>query len=192
MKVKEVIAEEIRKHVITENLQYHLDLGLSLTESVFRVGSKAHDELMQEVRKLYKNNILHLTDKDDLFIMENTDAGKIAVFFDENKLNEGEKKGVYDGEKVTLDNPSRVSDSDKKFRVYVDSGKKTADGETKAKKVEWGSPDYEIKNDDPEASKSFRARHKCSEKSDRTKAGWWACNVHKYHKQLGLSSSKPW
>jgi len=192
MKLNEVIAEEVRKYVITENLQYHLDLGLSLTESVFRIGSDAHDEMIREVRSLYEQGVIELLDKDDVFIMENTNAGKTAIYFDETKLNEGDKKGVYDGEKVTLDNPTRTSGGDKKFRVYVDSGKKTADGETKAKKVEWGSPDYEIKNDDPEASKSFRARHKCSEKTDRTKAGWWACNVHKYHKQLGLSSDSPW
>lgn len=178
MKIKDVITEEVRKHIISENLLYHLDLGLSLTESVFRVGSDAHEDLLCEVRNLYEEGLLELTDKDDIYIMENTDGGK---------------KGVYDGKTVTLDSPKRNnSNPDKKFIVYVNSGNKTKDGKVKAKKIEWGHPDYEIKNDDPEAAKSFRARHKCDQKTDRKTAGYWACNVHRYHKQLGLSSSKPW
>lgn len=196
MELNEIVKDEINKLRISENLAFHLETGLSLTESVFRMGSTAHDKLFQEVRYLYEHDRLTLTDEDDIFIMENTDAGINAWYDgteDDDYLSEGKKKGVYDGETVTLDNPRRNnSNPDKKFIVYVNSGKKTKDGKIKAKKVEWGHPDYEIKNDDPEASKSFRARHNCSEKSDRTKAGWWACNVHKYHKQLGLSSSKPW
>ena len=33
----------------------------------------------------------------------------------------------------------------------------------------------EIKRDDPARRKSFRARHNCSEKKDKTKAGYWSC-----------------
>lgn len=178
MRLKNIVNEEIKKYSLSKNLEYHLNKGYCLTESVFRLGSDAHDELMCEVRNLYEENLIEIIDKDDLFIMEKTDGGK---------------KGVHDGKTVTLDSPKRnTTNPDKKFIVYVSTGKKNKDGKTKAKKIEWGHPDYEIKNDDPEASKSFRARHKCSEKTDRTKAGWWACNVHRYHKQLGLSSSKPW
>ena len=32
----------------------------------------------------------------------------------------------------------------------------------------------------PEARKSFAARHKCSTKKDKTKAGYWACRLTKY------------
>jgi len=32
---------------------------------------------------------------------------------------------------------------------------------------------------DPEARKSFAARHQCEKKKDKTKAGYWACRAHK-------------
>ena len=32
----------------------------------------------------------------------------------------------------------------------------------------------------PEARKSFAARHKCSTKKDKTKAGYWACRINRY------------
>ena len=44
-----------------------------------------------------------------------------------------------------------------------------------------------IKLDDKAARKSFAARHKCDQKTDKTKPGYWACNMPRYAKQLGLS-----
>jgi len=38
----------------------------------------------------------------------------------------------------------------------------------------------------PEARKSFAARHNCADKKDKTKAGYWACNLPRYAKSLGL------
>jgi hypothetical protein len=35
----------------------------------------------------------------------------------------------------------------------------------------------EIRRDNPAAKKSFRARHNCSDKKDRTKAGYWSCRM---------------
>jgi hypothetical protein len=32
----------------------------------------------------------------------------------------------------------------------------------------------------PEARRSFAARHKCKEKKDRTKPGYWACRINRY------------
>ena len=32
-----------------------------------------------------------------------------------------------------------------------------------------------IKRDDPERRKSFRARHKCDQKKDKTTPGYWSC-----------------
>jgi hypothetical protein len=52
--------------------------------------------------------------------------------------------------------------------------------------------DLKVKNSNKKAAKSFRARHKCSQKKDRTTAGYWSCNVGRYAKQLGLSSSNSW
>lgn len=80
-----------------------------------------------------------------------------------------ESKGEYRGRKVTLNDPFRTPDGPKKFSVYVRNDKGNV------VKVNFGDPDMEIKRDDDEARKSFRARHNCDEKKDKTKAGYWSC-----------------
>jgi hypothetical protein len=43
-------------------------------------------------------------------------------------------------------------------------------------KVNFGSPDMEIKRDDPARRKSFRARHGCDENpGPKYKARYWSC-----------------
>jgi hypothetical protein len=76
-------------------------------------------------------------------------------------MEEGEKK------KVSLNKVQRGGS--KKFYVYV----KNAKGNVV--KVSFGDPNMEIKRDDPKARASFRARHDCANKKDRTKAGYWSC-----------------
>ena len=39
------------------------------------------------------------------------------------------------------------------------------------------------------ARASFAARHKCSTKKDKTKAGYWSCNIGRYWKSLGGGSN---
>jgi hypothetical protein len=90
----------------------------------------------------------------------------------------------YQGETVKLNNPQRGGT--KKFFVYVMNDKGNVI------KVSFGDPNATIKNDDPEAAKSFQARHRCSEQKDKTTPAYWSCNVARYAKQLGLKSSRPW
>lgn len=82
-----------------------------------------------------------------------------------------QKEGEYEGRKVKLEDPFRLpSGSKKKFGVYVrnpDTGNVI--------KVTFGDPDMEIKRDDPARRRSFRARHKCSEQTDKTTAAYWSC-----------------
>ena len=77
----------------------------------------------------------------------------------------------YQGRKVTLNKPFRTSDGPKKFSVYV----KNENGNVV--KVNFGSPekDMDIKRDNPERKKSFRARFKCDEQKDRTSPAYWSC-----------------
>jgi hypothetical protein len=42
-------------------------------------------------------------------------------------------------------------------------------------KVNFGQKGMVIKKDNPEARKSFRARHKCDQKKDKTSPGYWSC-----------------
>jgi len=88
---------------------------------------------------------------------------------DEEQIDEA----VYQGRKVKLNKPMQGDVA--KFKVYVNSGKKTKDGEIKAKKVNFGSKDMRIKKSNPERRKSFRARHKCDTAKDKTTARYWSC-----------------
>jgi hypothetical protein len=77
----------------------------------------------------------------------------------------------YQGRKVELDKPFRTPDGPKKFAVYVKNPKGNVI------KVTFGDPDMEIKRDDPEHKKSFRARHHCDAQHDKTTAGYWSCRM---------------
>lgn len=80
-----------------------------------------------------------------------------------------------------LNKPFRLpKGSSKKFGVYVKDG-------DKIKKVTFGDPDMEIRRDDEEARKSFRARHKCDQQTDKTSAAYWSCRM--WEKDATVSES---
>jgi len=87
---------------------------------------------------------------------------------EEGTLEEAE----YQGRKVKLRDPFRTPKGPKKFSVYVKNPKTD-----NVIKVNFGDPDMEIKRDDPESRKNFRARHNCDDKTDETKAGYWSCRM---------------
>jgi hypothetical protein len=75
-----------------------------------------------------------------------------------------------EAEKKTLNKPFRLKDSKKKFGVYVKSPKT---GNTIM--VKFGDPNMEIKRDDPDRRRNFRARHKCDTAKDKTTPRYWSC-----------------
>lgn len=75
----------------------------------------------------------------------------------------------YQGRKVQLGKPFLTPDGPKKRAVYVRNKKGNV------VKVNFGDKKMKIKKSNPERRKSFRARHKCSQKKDRTTAGYWSC-----------------
>ena len=92
-------------------------------------------------------------------------------------LVESLTEAEYKGRKVTLNKPTRGDV--KKFKVYVKNKKGNVikvnfgHGGTSAKKA--GQKTMRIRKNNPKARKSFRARHKCDQKKDRTTAGYWSC-----------------
>jgi len=93
-------------------------------------------------------------------------------------MNEAE----YQGKKVQLNKPKRGGS--KKFYVYV------RDPKTKnVKKVSFGDTGLSVKLKKRGARASFAARHKCAQKKDKTKAGYWSCNIGRYWKSLGGGSN---
>ena len=207
MDLKSIIKEALEKHVektlvltestqISESLKYHIDNNLSLTNNVFRVYSEKYFELVTEVRQLWKEGKIKLNEEDTLMV--ESDLGKKVmvrgqlIYLDAPFVTEEEdeedvlEEAKHRGKNVKLNKPFRTSGGPKKFAVYV---KSKSGG---IKKVSFGDPNLRVRNKNKGAAKSFRARHKCDQKKDRTTAGYWSCNVGRYAKQLGLSSSNSW
>ena len=87
----------------------------------------------------------------------------------------------FKGKEVALNKPKRGGP--KAYYVYVKDG-------DKVKKVTFGSGGLRAKIKNKEARNAFAARHKCSTKKDRTKAGYWSCNLPRYASQLGLGANQ--
>jgi len=165
----------------TEDLLYHIAKAIPVTESIFRPGSKKFFSLIKEARRLFESGKVELSNIDkELF--ESTEIGKFAYFNGElvpldlpmeniTELNEAE----YKGKEVKLNYPMRGGT--KKYYVYV-KNPKTGN----VKKIAFGDihGGLTAKVSNPEARKSFAARHKCSTKKDKTKAGYWACRLTKF------------
>ena len=198
--IKEALEEHLDKSLvlreeveISEALQYHIDNNLTLTNNIFRVYSQGYFDLVNEVRNLWKSEKIELNEED--LQMVESDLGQIVQIGDELiyldapyiiEENEIIEEAKHRGKNVKLNKPFRTPGGPKKFAVYV----KSKGGNIK--KVTFGDPNLRVRNRNKGAAKSFRARHKCDQKKDRTTAGYWSCNVGRYAKQLGLSSSNSW
>ena len=102
-------------------------------------------------------------------------------------LAEGEtiEEAVYKGRTVKLNKPMRGDV--KKFKVYVNSGRKDKKGRIIAKKVNFGhggtsakkkgEKTMKIRKSNPKARKNFRARHNCANPGPKTKARYWSCKA---------------
>lgn len=93
-----------------------------------------------------------------------------------NFLNESSNR--YQGRKVTLNKPFRTPDGPKKFSVYVKNDKGNV------VKVNFGDPDMDIKRDQDERRKSFRARHNCDNPGPKWKARYWSCKMWEKSKSV--------
>lgn len=167
---------------VSKNLQFHLDEGLSLTENVYRPFSKNFFTLINEVRKLYNENLIQVG-LDDKWIVE-SDFGKkvrlsngkvvrLEVPYVVEQINEAE----YNGRKVELGKPMRNTGGGKKYVVYVMNP-----STRRVKKISFGDVHGGLtaKVSNPKARKAFASRHNCKAKKDRMTAGYWACRINRY------------
>ena len=90
------------------------------------------------------------------------------------------QEGEYHGKNVPLNKPKRGGS--KKFYVYTKNKKGNV-----VKVSFGGTTGLTVKIDEPGARSSFAARHQCDTKKDKTKPGYWACNIGRYWKSLGGS-----
>jgi hypothetical protein len=179
----------VKKEILSENLRYHVDNQLPLTENTFRYGSQSFLNLWAEARSLYLREIIHVND-DDKEILEETDLGNYGMY--EGKkvpldlpMLEGEELEEAEDKKKTppIGKPKRGGS--KKFYVYVRNPKTK-----KIKKVSFGDTSgLSAKINNPEARRAFAARHDCKNKTDKTKASYWSCRIGRYWKSLGGSKN---
>ena len=109
--------------------------------------------------------------KKDYVVLINKIEQVLDLQEDYDKYDWGDKveEAKYQGRTVKLNKPFRTSGGPKKFAVYV------MNKQGNVVIVRFGDPNMSIKRDDPERRKSFRARHNCSQKKDRTTPGYWSC-----------------
>jgi hypothetical protein len=187
--IKENLIKELNKTLvlledtkISEELQYHIENGLTLTNNVFTVYSKKYFDLINEVRDLWMHNLIQLNEEDEEIVL--SDIGRIAlyegkmVYLDAPIEDEVEdlNEAKYKGRTVTLNKP--MQGDVKKFKVFVKNEKGNVIkvnfgfGGTSAKgKV------MRIKKSNPERRKNFRARHNCDNPGPKTKARYWSCRA---------------
>ena len=165
------------KDRLSKSVHYHIENNIPFAENIYRVHSEEFYKLFREARELYNEGLLTELTSWDRTLLE-TDIGEFAE---------------YDGMKVPLDCPIEEEDKKtpplnkpkrggpKKFYVFVKDG-------DKIKKVTWGdTTGLSVKLKDKEARKSFAARHQCDQQKDKTKPAYWACNLPRYAKSLGMS-----
>ena len=188
--------------ILSEGLKHHINNNKPLTEHLYRAGSNAYFNLMAEARSLYSRGILEFTNEDDLGLLNETDLGHFGMFegkkvpldfpieLSEEEINEiydlyeAKKKKAKKKDNRPIGKPMRDTSGGKAYKVYVKDPKTK-----KVKTVRFGSGGLRAKINDSKARKAFAARHKCSQKKDRTKASYWSCRLPRYAKLLGLKSS---
>jgi hypothetical protein len=199
-----VLNESVTKSVIlTENLQYHVQNQLPLTENTFRYGSQSFLDLWSEARYLYVREIIHVNE-DDKSILEETSLGEYGMYegqkvpLDLPMLDEEEDNALSAAEEEIADEPISEEDKkknpplgkpkrggSKKFYVYVKNPKTK-----KIKKISFGdTTGLSAKINNPKARQAFAARHECGTGEPKTSARYWSCRLPRYAKLLGLKSS---
>jgi hypothetical protein len=168
-----IVLENIKenKTIISEDLKYHIDNNIPVSENIFRPGSEKYFQIVKEARKLRSEGNYYNEEDNEIL---DSDLGKFFIYegerlpLDYPMINEAE----YQGKDVELGKPKKGGS--KKWYVYVRNPKTS-----KIVKVSYGSPVMTAKWNDSGARASFAARHQCEKKKDRTKAGYWACRAHK-------------
>jgi len=188
-KIRQLVREEFLKASdeggmspsLSEGVEWHLNEGVTFDFPIYRVGTSKYFALFKEARRLYVEGEYVPQTEFEQDLLE-SDLGEFATYegkkvpldfpMMEQDLNEAE----YKGRDVELGKPKRGSGG--KAYVYVRDPKSG-----NVRKVSFGSSMPDAMGDSEAARKrrkSFGERHKCSQKKDRTKAGYWACRSTKF------------
>jgi hypothetical protein len=142
------------------------------------------DTIISESGKLFnidlieeKEGIFHIvmTDENGCELTESFEPNTIMGFVDTTEGYETNEFGdtieLYEEEKKKVKLNKIMRGDVKKYKVYVKNDKGNV------VKVNFGDPNMEIKRDDPDRRRNFRARHNCDTPGPRWKARYWACKT---------------
>lgn len=169
------------KDTFSEGTSWHLKECVSFESPVYRAGTEKYFQLMREARSLYAHGRYTPATDFERDMLE-SDLGDWDVYEGrlvplDFPLQEAQiQEAKYKGKNVELGSPKHGSGG--KAYVYV-RDPKTGN----VKKVSFGSSMPDAMGDSEAARKrrkSFGERHKCREKKDRTKPGYWACRATKF------------
>ena len=191
---------------LEEAVQYHLENKISFTENAFRPGSEMFFEMISEARRLYSEGNYAPKDEWERDML-NSNIGEIAEFEGQQvvldyPVEEGleeacwsgyTQKGLKKKGNRMVPNCVPVNEEDKTDgkgigkpwreggggAVYV----RTGDGGVK--KVRFSQSGMAKKFNDPGATKSFVARHRCLTNKDKTSASYWACRYPRFFSNSG-------
>lgn len=172
----------LAEHTLLKALEHHIENGVPFYENIFRPHSEMNYRLFREAKQLYNDGLYEAADWFEQNLLE-SDIGEFGEYEGTAvPLDFPLQEAEYQGDDVELNKPKRGGA--KKFYVYV---KDPSTGNIK--KVQWGdTTGLKVKLDNPEARKSFAARHRCDQQNDKTSAAYWACRTPMYAKALGLST----
>ncbi len=166
-KTKKMLKAQYANDVFTTEMEARsrsMDMGCGGAIHVHEIDGQAvympcgsHEEYLDYYR----------TEDEDKPSEDRLEALRVIV---QEVMKEEFAKAEYQGEKVTLNKPRRLSGGNKKFEVFVQDG-------DRVKRVTFGDPNMEIRRDDPKARANFRSRHSCDTKKDKTTAGYWSCRM---------------
>ena len=192
---KEVLKTDIGEYGIFEGQKVALDLPM--------VNEEMDPKEMKPATYAGRAVVVHMHGPETEWKVEFVDSGKFVDYADvianlkfdddtrptdymqrraaEKDYLEEKKKAKKKKKDPPIGKPKRGGS--KAYYVYVrDKGK--------IKKVSFGSGGLRAKINNPKARRAFAARHKCSQKNDRTKASYWSCRLPRYAKALGLGANK--
>jgi hypothetical protein len=176
--LRQIIKEETRAVLFKPGLMHHWENKIPLTENIYRVGSECYFNVIKQGREFYKKGLYETTNPEEIDLFENSDLGEWA-------MHEGELvpldfpmyiENMNEEKDPPIGKPMKNSGGGKKYKVYVRNPKTG-----KIKTITYGDSKGGLKGNwnNPEARKSFAARHQCAKKKDRTTPGYWACRAHK-------------
>jgi len=162
--------------ILEDGTKVPLDFPMELTEEEgVPHYTKDGKEWKGKVHKMPDGSLMSGSPHDENGSGPNGKSEKLYHKEDLNEAKETTKK---------LNKPMRDSSGGKAYKVYVKDPKTK-----KIKTIRFGSGGLRAKINNKDARNAFAARHKCSTKKDKTKAGYWSCRLPRYAKLLGLKSN---